>query len=113
MLKNKELIYLFGFSSRQTIQLDQLLPFLKDQIKLGIKITVILLHDGVIGISKFGEMPRSLNELLNLKLKVYALTPDIIARGLNPNEIDARIRSIEYDKLVDYLVQIPQIISWL
>ena len=113
MIENKELLYLFGFSSRQTTQLDQLLPFLKDQIKFGINITLILLHDGVIGISKHGEMPRSLEELLKLKLKVNALIPDIIARGLNPNEIDRRIRCIEYDELVDYLVQIPQIISWL
>ena len=113
MSENSELIYLFGFSSRQTNQLTQLLPIIKDQINLRVKITVILLHDGVIGISKYGQIPDSLNKLLALNLRVCALIPDIIARGLDPNNVDTRVHCIEYDELVDYLVQITKVVSWM
>jgi sulfur relay protein TusB/DsrH len=110
---NQKLIYLFGFSSSQTTQLNLLLPILKDQIDNGLNITVVLLHDGVIGISNHGLRPDTMNELLALKLKVCALIPDIEARGMNSAEIDNRIQTIDYDELVDYLAQIPRIISWL
>lgn len=113
MSENSELIYLFGFSSRQTNQLAHLLPIINEQIKLGVKITLILIHDGVIGISKHGEVPDSLNKLLELNLKVCALNPDINARGLDPNNVDRRVHCIEYDELVDYLVQIPNVVSWM
>ncbi|MEJ2293697.1 MAG: DsrH/TusB family sulfur metabolism protein [Candidatus Lokiarchaeota archaeon] len=113
MSEKNELIYLFGFSSRQTTQLTQLLPIIKDQIKLGVSIIVILLHDGVIGVSEYGEIPNSLNELLDLNIKVCALSPDIIARGLDPSNIDKRVQCIEYNELVDHLVKIPKIVSWM
>jgi sulfur relay protein TusB/DsrH len=113
MSENSELIYLFGFSSRQTNYLVQLLPIIKEQIKLGIKITVILLHDGIIGVSTLGQMPNAMTELLDLELKVYALSPDIIARGLDPTNIDKRVQIIEYYELVDLLVKIPNIVSWM
>ncbi|MFW9927973.1 MAG: DsrH/TusB family sulfur metabolism protein [Candidatus Thorarchaeota archaeon] len=113
MLENQKLIYLFGFSSRQTNHLVQLLPIIKEQIKLGLKIYVILLHDGIIGVSISGQMPNAMNELLNLNLNVYALSPDIIARGLDPTNIDKRVQIIEYSELVDHLVKIPNIVSWM
>lgn len=113
MAKSEEIIYLFRFSARETKQLSHLLPIIKGQIQQQIKITIILLHDGIIGTSKLGQMPREMEELLDLNLKVKALTPDIIARGLDPINIDKRVQCIEYAELVDHLVEIPKIVSWM
>ena len=113
MSEHKNLIYLFGFSSRNTNQLNHLLPAIKEQIKLGFTITFILLHDGIIGISKSGQMPDDMNKLLAYNIQVYALVPDIIARGLDPKDIDERVQCIEYNELADFLVEIPKVISWM
>ena len=41
------------------------------------------------------------------------MIPDLIARGVDPNTVDKRISTIEYDDLVDILAQIPNIASWM
>ena len=108
----KKLVYLFGFSTRKSTSIDNLLNILKEQTK-DANITVVLIHDGVIGTSKKGVMPNSLNLLLNLPITVFAMTPDLLARGIDPNSVDTRIRCIEYDVLVDILAQTPKIASWM
>ncbi|GAI12656.1 unnamed protein product [marine sediment metagenome] len=63
----KKLVYLFGFSTRKSKSIDNLFNIVKEQTK-DAKITVVLIHDGVIGTSKKGVMPTSLNLLLNLPI---------------------------------------------
>jgi len=108
----KKLVYLFGFSTRKSTSIDNLFNIVKEQTK-DANITVVLIHDGVIGTSKKGVTPTSLNLLLNLPITVFAMTPDLLARGIDRNSVDARISCIEYDVLVDILAQTPKIASWM
>ncbi len=108
----KKLVYLFGFSTRKSTSIDNLFNIVKEQAK-DANIAVVLIHDGVIGTSKKGLMPTSLNLLLNLPVTVFAMTPDLLARGIDPDSVDTRIKCIEYDVLVDILAQTPKIASWM
>ena len=110
---NTQLVYLYGFSLRKDVNLDNFITILKEQINLGAKIRIILMHDGVIGISNIGKTPSSLIELLNLPIEICALIPDIKARGIELQAIPDKILLIEYDELVDILAETPKIISWL
>jgi sulfur relay protein TusB/DsrH len=111
--KKTNLVYLFGFSPRQGTQLENLIEILKEQTGLGSEVSVVLLHDGVIGASKKARMPSSLKALLNLSIQVYAMIPDIKARGFDPKDFNERINCIEYDELADLLVTTPKIASYL
>ncbi len=108
----KKLVYLFGFSTRKSTSIDNLFNIVKEQTK-NANVTVVLMHDGVIGTSKKGVMPTSLNLLLNLPMTVFAMTPDLLARGIDPDSVDTRIKCIEYDVLVDILAKTPKIASWM
>jgi len=108
----KKLVYLFGFSTRKSTSIDNLFNIVKEQTK-DANITVVLIHDGVIGTSKKGVMPTSLNLLLNLPMTAFAMIPDLLARGIDPDSVDTRISCIEYDVLVDILAQTPKIASWM
>ena len=110
---NEELVYLYGFSTRKQAYLDNLLSILKDQTDNGSSIAIVLIHDGVIGTSQSGTIPNSLDKLLNLSVSVFVMTPDLLARGIEPNTIDPRIKCIEYDELVDILAQTPKVASWM
>lgn len=108
-----KIIYLFGFSPRQGTQLENLIGILKENTELRSEVSVVLLHDGVIGASKKGLMPSSLKTLLNVSIQVYAMIPDIKARGFDPKDFDERINCIEYEELADLLVTTPRIASWM
>lgn len=108
----KKLVYLFGFSTRKSTSIDNLFNIVKEQTK-DATVTVVLIHDGVIGTSKKGVMPTSLNLLLNLPMTIFAMTPDLLARGIDPDSVDTRIKCIEYDVLVDILAKTPKIASWM
>ena len=110
---NEELVYLYGFSTRKQVHLDNLRGILKDQTNDGASIIIVLIHDGVIGTSQSGTIPSSLDKLLSLPVSVFAMTPDLLARGIEPNTIDPRIKCIEYDELVDILAQTPKVASWM
>ena len=113
MVKKNIILYLFGFSTRQGIQLDNLLNIIKIQIEMGAQIKVVLIHDGVIGISKKGVMPDSLTLLLKLPITVYGMLPDILARGIKSKNINERIQPIEYEDLVVILAETTRIVSWM
>ena len=113
MTENLDIVYLFGFSGLTANHLRRLLPILKSQIKHDTKLGLILIHDGVIGSSQKGKMPEVLNQLLTLPVSVYALLPDLLARGIEPKTVDSRIKCIEYDELVDILAGTPKVASWM
>ena len=110
---NEDLVYLYGFSTRKQAYLDNLLSILKDQNDNGASIAIVLIHDGVIGTSQSGTIPSSLDTLLSLSVSVFAMTPDLLARGIKPSTVHPRIRCIDYDELVDILAQIPKVASWM
>ena len=113
MESSNHLVYLYGFSLRKDAQLGKLITIIKEQINLGAKIKIVLMHDGVIGISTIGKTPLTLMELLDLPVEVYAIIPDIKARGIDIQAIHDKIHLIEYDYLVDILAETPKIVSWL
>ena len=113
MQKELDIIYLFGFSSNTGTHLDRLLPILKAQLNKQTKLGVILIHDGVIGISTKGKIPKQIEDLLSLNVTVFAMKPDITARGIAPELVHNRIKSIEYDDLIDLVDVTPKIISWM
>ena len=113
MEQNNDLVYLYGFSGRKNGKLNTVISIIEDQLKTGVKIKIILIHDGVIGISKKGDIPRNLEKLINLPLTVYAMIPDLKARGINSETIHAKINLIDYEELVDILAETPKIVSWM
>lgn len=113
MVENNKLVYLYGFSPRNSDRLENFISLLEEQLKWDAQILVILIHDGVIGLSKKGIMPETIKKLLNLSIKVYGMKPDLLARGLSPDEIDDRVECIGYEDLVDILADTPKIASWM
>lgn len=113
MEENDSIVYLYGFSLRFSHKLDNLLKILKEQSQININIKFVLIHDGVIGTSKKSKTPLSLVELLNLPITLYAMIPDIIARGLDPINLHNKIQGINYEELVDILANTPKIVSWM
>ncbi len=110
---NEELVYLYGFSTRKQMYLDNLLGIVSEQTENKVSIAIVLIHDGVIGTSQSGTIPSLLDKLLSLSVSVFAMTPDLLARGIEPNTVDPRIKCIEYDELVDILAQTPKVASWM
>jgi sulfur relay protein TusB/DsrH len=108
-----DLIYLFGFSEMTGNHLERLLPILRAQIKKNHQIGFVLIHDGVIGLSRKGKTPTSMIELLGLNITIYALKPDMNARGIPLNQLHDKIYAIDYDELVDVLESTKKVISWI
>ncbi|MHA1147282.1 MAG: sulfurtransferase complex subunit TusB [Promethearchaeota archaeon] len=107
------ILYLFGFSPFQGTQLKNLIEIIKLQVLSDIKISLVLLHDGVIGASQKGRTPEFLKHLLKLPIQFKALLPDLKARGINASELLQEIEGIEYKDLVDLLVANQKIVSWM
>ena len=108
-----DLIYLFGFSEMTGNHLERLLPILKAQINKNRKIGLVMIHDGVIGISKKGLTPKSMIKLFDLDIKLYALKPDMNARGIPLNQLHDKVNAIDYDEFVDVLESTKKVISWM
>ena len=113
MSENLDMIYLFGFSGLTGNQLQRLLPIIKSQINKNTKLGLVLIHDGVIGITTKGKIPKQMEELLSLNVVVFAMRSDMKARGIAPEYIHDKIKSIEYDDLIDVINTTPKVISWM
>ena len=113
MEQNRDLVYLYGFSGHKNIKLIKVINIVEEQLKTGVNIKIVLIHDGVIGISKKGEIPQNLEKLINLPLTVYAMNPDLKARGINSEIIHEKVKLIDYETLVDILAETPKIVSWM
>ena len=113
MAENRNILYLFGYSEMTGTHLERLLPILKAQVNKGSQIGLVLIHDGVIGINKKGRVPEKMDELLRMKITVYAMIPDLKARGIALENIHDKVKPIGYDDLTDILDVTPKIISWM
>ena len=113
METNLEIIYLFGFSSNTGTHLNRLLPILKAQLDKQTKLGIVLIHDGVIGISTKGKIPKQVEDLLKLDVAIYAMKPDMIARGIASDYVHNGVQCIDYDNLIDLIDATPKIISWM
>jgi sulfur relay protein TusB/DsrH len=113
MSENGKILYLFGYSEMTGTHLERLMPILKGQSNKGSQIGFVLIHDGVIGINKKGKIPKKMEELLNMNITIYAMIPDLQARGIALDNIHDKVKPIEYDDLIDILDVSPKIISWM
>ena len=113
MNEDKEIAYLYGFSLRQNDKSESLLKIFSEHIKQKAKITLILLHDGVIGVSQKSKIPPVLEELLQTPITIYALISDILARGMDLKDLRNNIEAVDYEDLVDIFVNNLKIVSWI
>lgn len=113
MSENRNILYLFGYSEMTGTHLERLLPILKAQVNKGSQIGMVLIHDGVIGISKKGRIPEKMEDLINMNITIYAMIPDLQARGIALENIHDKVKPIGYDDLIDILDVTPKIISWM
>ena len=113
METKNSILYLYGFSPRLRDKIESLLKILKEQIKSNFEIHIALIHDGVIGSTTIGKVSEILLELSNLPLNLYVLIPDLKARGMDSNNLFNKIRGIDYEDLVDILVDTQKIVSWM
>ncbi len=72
---------------------------------------IILLEDGIYGALPQSPLTQALDEFCNSGGKVYAVTSDIEARGLN-NQIKPSVNQIDYAGFVDLCTQYNPIQSW-
>jgi sulfur relay protein TusB/DsrH len=108
-----DLLYLFGFSPNKSNQLKKVKKLLDKHLEENKKIGIILLHDGVIGLSTKGLVPDSITELLNNSFQIFALIQDIEARGILKESIHDNVNLINYGELVDLMDSTQRIISWM
>jgi sulfur relay protein TusB/DsrH len=94
-------------------KLANLLHLLDIQIKQKKQIHLVFIHNGVIGTSKQTTITPSLQHLLKLPISLYTLKPDLLARGIDAQNLQEGIKGIEYADLVDLLVSTPKIVSWM
>ncbi len=113
MADNNSIVYLYGFSTVLESKLINLIKIIEKQIEQNSKISVVFIHDGVIGTSSVNKASPSMTKLLNLPITTYSLLPDLNARGIDATQLKTKIVGIAYEDLVDILVTNPKIVSWM
>jgi sulfur relay protein TusB/DsrH len=113
MTGNYDILYMFGYNTRQTMALHNALPLIKKQLDGGKDVAIVLIHDAVIGSSAKGTIPDQLHDLMQTKAKVHVMEPDLKARGINGTDLVDGTELTGYDDLIDILVGSEKIISWM
>ena len=92
-------------------------PFEKDSLATCIRLSaagssILLLEDGVYGAIKGSNVETAV--LSGLKdRKIYALCPDLMARGIDRGKLIDGIEVVDYDDFVRLAVEAPKVQSWL
>lgn len=113
MSENTSIVYLYGFSTMLESKFVNLIKIIEHQIKQNIQISIVFIHDGVIGTSQKNKVTQQMQKLLELPLTVYSMIPDLKARGIEVKNLQKNVNGIEYDDLVDILADTPKIVSWM
>ncbi len=108
-----KIVYLYGFSTTMESKLANLIRIIENQLEQNAQISIVFIHDGVIGTSQKSRKSNELKKLLTLPLTFYTLNPDLKARGIDTKNLESEITSIKYDELVDILAETPKIVSWM
>ena len=72
---------------------------------------LLLTEDAIYAATQAGAAPSGLGEALN-QLKVYALQPDVEARGM-AGKLAGGVTAIDYGGFVDLVAEHPNNQSWL
>ncbi len=113
MERKNSIVYLYGFSTAKSDIAKSLFKILSEHLEQEMKIELVLIHDGVIRTTKNAKNPKLLEELLELPINIYAMTSDIKARGMDPKNLNNKIKGIGYEDLVDILVNTQKVVSWM
>jgi sulfur relay protein TusB/DsrH len=112
-MENNKILFLAGFSLRRTDIWNNLLEIFRSHLDLKAQVTIVFIQDGVIGLNKTANIPKKYEKIFDLPISFYALLPDISSRGINPNLVRNLIQLIDYDDLVDLIVENPKVVSWI
>lgn len=99
------LLHTVNKSPFNTNSLDSCLSHAKDGS------AILLFEDGVYGATKGTQFSSKVEDALKSK-KVYALGPDLKARGVQDNLVDG-VEVIDYAKFVDLTIEFSGVESWL
>ena len=105
-----DIVYLFGYSLFGSNQFEQLVPLVKNQLTKEIKVSIVLLHDAVVGTSNKATTPAALKGLLDfafqlknvgavtgiepaIRLHVHVVKEDLEARGFTSEIVKFKIRA--------------------
>ncbi|MFX1399257.1 MAG: sulfurtransferase complex subunit TusB [Promethearchaeota archaeon] len=113
MVDKLNILYLYGYNPDVGTHMKTIIPLIKNQSSNGLKIGIILIHDSVIVSSSKRKTTALVQELIELPIEFFAMTPDLKARGIDLNAINSKIKPIEYTDLVDILENSEKIISWM
>jgi len=86
-------------------------PALDTVVRLAKSGALLLIEDAVYAATQGNSAEPKLREAM-AKLKVYALMPDLQARGMADRLIDG-VTAIDYEGFVDLVVEQPNCQSWL
>jgi tRNA 2-thiouridine synthesizing protein B len=73
---------------------------------------VLMFEDGVLGARKGGAFARTLLEN-GAASAIYALGPDLEARGVKPEDLAAGVQVVGYDGFVDLVASHARVCAWL
>ena len=73
---------------------------------------ILLIEDGVYAVQKNAAASEQVQQALD-QHQVYALQPDIQARGLNPDNMIDGISLVDYDGFVKLTTEHDKLQSWL
>ena len=110
MSTKNDMVYLFGYNPKSTHYLRSLTPIIVSNLMHGKIISLILIHDGVLGAISNNLFS---NNIKMNEIQVYAISPDLKARGIRSDRINEDVKLINYEQLVDILDSTDKIISWI
>ncbi|HEY5763039.1 MAG TPA: sulfurtransferase complex subunit TusB [Rhodocyclaceae bacterium] len=86
-------------------------PTLQSVARIAQTGAVLLIEDGVYGATKGNAAAGSVTELAK-RVKVYALLPDLEARGVADRLIEG-VTTVDYGGFVDLVAEYPTCQTWL
>jgi tRNA 2-thiouridine synthesizing protein B len=98
------MLHILNKSPLQTNTLDTVL-------RLAPSGALLLIEDAVYAATRGNAAEGKLRQAMG-RLKVYALAPDLAARGMADRLIDG-VATVDYDGFVDLVVEHPNSQSWL
>ncbi len=73
---------------------------------------VLLIEDGVYGALAGGEPASGLERARVSGVELYALAPDLAARGIGRDAMLEGVRVVDHEGFVSLVVRYPGVVSW-
>ncbi|MGO9392390.1 sulfurtransferase complex subunit TusB [Rhodoblastus sp.] len=73
---------------------------------------ILLTEDGVLAARKGGAFAQALRDA-KATCAIYALGPDVAARGVGPNDLVEGIEIVDYGGFVDLAADAARVCAWL